>query len=50
MFGLQFILWGRNILDEEYTGTIADSVVQDGKFNAYHSEPATWGITARKNF
>ena len=49
-YDTQIILWGRNVLDEEYTNTIADSVVQDGKFNAYHAEPATWGITARKNF
>lgn len=49
-YDLQITLWGRNVTDQEYTNTIADSVVQDGKFNAYHAEPATWGITARKNF
>ncbi|MEH6587899.1 MAG: TonB-dependent receptor [Halioglobus sp.] len=49
-YDMQFILWGRNVLDEEYTNTIADLPAQDGKFNAYHAEPATWGITARKNF
>ena len=42
--------WGRNITDEEYTSTIADGVAQDGKLTAYYSDPATWGITARKNF
>ncbi|MFK8048928.1 MAG: TonB-dependent receptor [Halioglobus sp.] len=42
--------WGRNILDEEYTNTIADSVAQDGKFNAYYNEPLTFGFTAKKHF
>ena len=42
--------WGRNLTDEEYTGTIADGVAQDGKLIAYYSEPRTWGVTLRKNF
>jgi iron complex outermembrane receptor protein len=42
-------LWGRNILDEEYTNTIADSVVQNGKLNAFYNEPATFGFTAKKH-
>jgi outer membrane receptor protein involved in Fe transport len=43
-------LWGRNITDAEYTGTIADAPAQDGRFNSYYVEPATWGITAKKHF
>ena len=42
--------WGRNILDSEATSTIADAVVQDGRFIAYYQEPATWGISVRKDF
>jgi iron complex outermembrane recepter protein len=42
--------WGRNILDAESTSTIADAVVQDGRFIAYYNEPATWGISVRKDF
>lgn len=49
-YDLQLTAWGRNILDEEYTNTIADSVVQDGKLNAYYNEPATWGVTLKKHF
>lgn len=46
----ELTLWGRNILDEEYTTTIADAVVQDGNFTSYPAEPMTWGITAKKHF
>lgn len=42
--------WGRNIFDAEYTNTIADSVAQNGKFNAYYNEPTTFGFTAKKHF
>ncbi|MCZ6831480.1 MAG: TonB-dependent receptor [Gammaproteobacteria bacterium] len=49
-YDIQLTAWGRNLTEEEYTGTIADSVIQDGKFIAYYTEPRTWGITARKNF
>jgi len=40
--------WGRNITDSESTNTIASAVAQDGRFNAFYNEPATWGITLRK--
>lgn len=43
-------LWGRNILDEDSTNTIADAVLQPGRFLAYYKEPTTWGLTLRKNF
>jgi outer membrane receptor protein involved in Fe transport len=46
----ELTLWGRNVLDEEYVTTIADTVVQDGSYIAYPLEPATWGITAKKHF
>jgi iron complex outermembrane receptor protein len=49
-YDIQVTAWGRNLTEEEYTGTIADSVLQVGKYNAFYSEPRTWGITARKNF
>ncbi|MEZ5504421.1 MAG: TonB-dependent receptor [Halioglobus sp.] len=42
--------WGRNVFDAEATTTIADAVAQDGRFIAYYKEPATWGVTVRKNF
>jgi outer membrane receptor protein involved in Fe transport len=43
-------LWGRNVFDAEATTTIADAVAQDGRFIAYYKEPATWGLTLRKDF
>ena len=46
----ELTLWGRNITDEEYVNTIADTTVQEGKFGAYYNEPMTWGITAKKHF
>ncbi|MCB1687520.1 MAG: TonB-dependent receptor [Halioglobus sp.] len=43
-------LWGRNVFDAEATTTIADAVLQDGRFIAYYKEPATWGATVRWDF
>jgi len=42
--------WGRNVFDAKATTTIADAVAQDGRFIAYYIEPATWGISVRKDF
>jgi iron complex outermembrane recepter protein len=42
--------WGRNVFDAKATTTIADAVAQDGRFIAYYKEPATWGISVRKDF
>jgi iron complex outermembrane receptor protein len=46
----ELTLWGRNVFDEKYSGTIADKVLQEGAYIAYPSEVATWGITAKKHF
>tara|TARA_R110002049_G_scaffold33465_5_gene110248 strand:+ start:14731 stop:17118 length:2388 start_codon:yes stop_codon:yes gene_type:complete len=43
-------LWGRNLTDEKYTNTIADTPAQTGRYNAYYNEPTTWGLTVRKDF
>lgn len=42
--------WGRNVFSAEATSTIADAVAQDGRFIAYYQEPATWGVSVRKDF
>ena len=42
--------WGRNVFDEDATNTIADAVLQEGRFIAYYQEPTTWGISLRKDF
>ncbi|MGS2720868.1 TonB-dependent receptor [Paraglaciecola aestuariivivens] len=45
------IIWGRNILDEEYINrTNFNAPLQSGKLNAYMSEPATFGVTVKKRF
>ncbi len=46
----QLTLWGRNIFNEEYLSTVFDVPVQLGRLNAYSREPATFGVTLRKNF
>ncbi|MDU0354587.1 TonB-dependent receptor [Paraglaciecola aquimarina] len=48
---LDVILWGRNILDEEYlASTTINTPVQDGKISSYVAEPATFGLTVKKRF
>ena len=50
-YDLDVILWGRNIFDEEYINRTNFNVpIQNGKMNAYVSEPATYGITVKKRF
>ncbi|MEM7431174.1 MAG: TonB-dependent receptor [Pseudomonadota bacterium] len=43
-------LWGRNLTDEVYLIGSADAPVQVGRMFGYPSEPATYGLTYRKNF
>jgi outer membrane receptor protein involved in Fe transport len=43
-------LWGRNILDEEYRMAGFDPIGANGRVVATPREPATYGITLRKNF
>ncbi|MGJ8681885.1 TonB-dependent receptor [Paraglaciecola sp.] len=48
---MDVIVWGRNILDEEYIATNTfNTPIQDGKINGYVSEPATFGLTVKKRF
>ena len=48
--GISATLWGRNVLDEEYRMGGLDPVAADGRIVATPREPATWGITLRKDF
>ena len=43
-------LWGRNITDERYYNGSFDPPLLDGRLNSYPSEPATYGITFRRNW
>lgn len=50
-YDMDLIFWGRNVLDEEYINrTNFNTPLQTGKFNAYVSEPATYGVTLKKRF
>jgi len=44
-------LWGRNITDERYySGSFDPPLLDNGRMNSYPSEPATYGLTFRKNW
>jgi iron complex outermembrane receptor protein len=48
---MDVVLWGRNVLDEEYINrTNFNTPLQTGKFNAYVTDPATFGVTVKKRF
>lgn len=43
-------VWGKNIFDEDYHGGAFNSVIREGSLSAYHTEPATWGVTFRADY
>ncbi len=43
-------LWGRNVTDEKWYAGSFDPPAQEGRVNSYPAEPATYGITFRKNW
>jgi outer membrane receptor protein involved in Fe transport len=47
---MQLTAWARNVFDEDYVTTIADTVAQEGNFISYFNETRTWGVTLRKAF
>ncbi len=50
-YDMDLIFWGRNVTDEEYINrTNFNTPIQNGKLNAYVSEPATYGVTLKKRF
>lgn len=46
----QLTFWGRNIFDVNATNTIAEAPGQPGRLIAFFQEPATYGLTVRKDF
>ena len=48
--GLELSLWGRNLLDDRYIGTIFDSVGQQFSISGYPNQPRTYGVSARLRF
>lgn len=49
-YATDLTFWGRNILDEEHRMAGFDPIGQAGRVVATPLEPATWGITLRKQF
>lgn len=50
-YDMDLVFWGRNIFDEEYINrTNFNTPIQEGKLNAYVTEPATYGVTLKKRF
>jgi len=48
--GLILSVWGRNLTEPRFNGTIFPSVAQAGSLSAYPSPPRTYGVSARFNF
>ncbi|MBL4630215.1 MAG: TonB-dependent receptor [Paraglaciecola sp.] len=43
-------LWARNLLNENYTNQISDTLIQTGNLIGFYVEPRTFGITVKKHF
>jgi outer membrane receptor protein involved in Fe transport len=48
--GWDFMVWGRNLNDDEYIIQTFPSVAQQFSVSGYPNQPRTYGITVRKNF
>jgi outer membrane receptor protein involved in Fe transport len=45
--GLEFSVWGRNLLNDRYLSLIFDSPAQTGSISGYINQPRTYGASAR---
>ena len=48
--GIEAMLWGRNLNNDEYLMSAFPSVAQAGSFSGYPNPPRTYGLTVRKFF
>ncbi len=48
--GWSFLLWGRNLTDDNYLVSSFPSVAQAGSLSGYPNQPRTFGLTIRKDF
>ena len=48
--GLDLRFWGRNIFNHETLTSAFPGVVQAGTISSYPNQPATYGVSVRKNF
>lgn len=48
--GLEALLWGRNLNNDEYYTAGFPTTLQPGSFSAYANQPRTYGVTLRARF
>ena len=48
--GWDFLVWGRNLNDDEYIVQTFPSVAQQFSVSGYPNQPRTYGVSVRKNF
>ncbi len=48
--GVDFSIWGRNLLNDRYFLSLFDSPAQPGSISAYPNQPRTYGATAKVRF
>ena len=48
--GLEFTVWGRNLLDDRMIRQMFDSPAQIGSISGYPNQPRTYGVTGRFRF
>jgi len=48
--GLEALLWGRNLNNDEYYTSGFPTTLQSGSFSTYPNQPRTYGVTVRKRF
>ena len=48
--GLEFTVWGRNLLDERYISTFFPAVAQGQAISGYPNQPRTYGVAAKFKF
>lgn len=48
--GVEVILWGRNLTNDEYLLSAFPAVAQAGSYSGYPNQPRTYGVTVRARF
>jgi outer membrane receptor protein involved in Fe transport len=48
--GLELMLWGRNLNNDDFLQTAFPVTAQDGSYNGYPNQPRTYGATLRMRF
>jgi len=48
--GLELLLWGRNLTDDEFLQSAFPGVAQPGSYSGYPNQPRTYGVSLRYQF